>query len=125
MNDYTNLPIDKLKRFTLPQIADCVRVHLLRDNGGIWIDADTIILTEDLPKVNLKGYPQSRNHTVGYLYAKNPNEDMFIKWSKHQDKIINSNSTPTYWDTFSNSFTDKYVKEHLEITIDDIKYNWP
>ena len=49
VNDYTDLPLDKLKRFTLPQIADCVRVHVLSDgtplqysylenpmDGGAW-----------------------------------------------------------------------------------------
>ena len=41
LNNYTDLQItSQLERFTLPQIADCVRVHVLRDQGGYWLDAD-------------------------------------------------------------------------------------
>ena len=77
LNKYTDLPVnDGLKRFTLPQIADCVRAHVLRDNGGYWLDADTILLSSKLPKVNIMGHPETRANTIGFLYAPDKNDDL-------------------------------------------------
>lgn len=124
VNDYTDLPIEKIKRFTLPHIADCVRVHVLRDQGGYWFDADTIMVTEHLPDTDLVGYPEERTSSAGLLYSK-PQSDMFVEWAKYQDEIINGTQTPTWWATFVNDFSDPYTKEHKEIRIHPIIDYWP
>ena len=68
LHNYTNLLVDeRLKRFTMPQIADVVRVHVLRDQGGCWLDADTIMVTDKLPRVNILGNPKARTGTIGML----------------------------------------------------------
>ena len=64
--DYTVFEIEKTKRFTLPQMSDAVRVHVLRDQGGIWLDADTIMLTDQLPEENMVGIPEERAAHCGY-----------------------------------------------------------
>lgn len=38
LKEFTDFDIENTKRFTLPQIADAVRVHVLRDNGGYWLE---------------------------------------------------------------------------------------
>lgn len=121
VNQYTDLPIEKIKRFTLPQIADCVRVHVLRDQGGVWLDADTITITGQLPKQIVLGNNKARTNTIGFLRA---DKEMFTQWAAFQDEIINGNETPTHWATFGNAFTDKYLKEH-DIEIGDISEHWP
>lgn len=118
LNQYTSLPIRRIKDFTLPQISDIIRVHVLRDNGGYWMDADTIMISDKLPIETMVGVPGTRAHHCGQLHT-DKNNPMFIAWADYQDKIINSNNTPTYWGTFVNSFTDEYVKNHLEISIKD------
>ena len=124
LSKYTDIPnIDKLKRFTLPQIADVVRVHVLRDNGGYWLDTDTIMITDDLPKENMIGFPDTRGNTIGFLHTE-PNTDMYIKWADYQDKIVNSDADSQLWSIMGNSFTDDYVKEHNEITIADVTNCW-
>lgn len=127
LNQYTDLPISELrKHFTLPQIADIVRVHVLRDNGGYWLDTDTIMITDELPTENMMGYVEERTNTIGYLYTE-PNSEMFRKWAKYQDNIIDSadlDITPLSWDIVGNRFTDPYVKEHKEISICDVSNKW-
>ena len=120
---------DKLLQLTLPKIADYIRVHLLTKYGGYWLDVDTVMLTNSLPNVNVMGYPDSRAHTIGFLYTA-PQSDMYQKWSAYQDKIVqdlpimNTGDT-TSWNIMGNAFTDKYVAEHKNITIGDIKTYWP
>ena len=113
---------DKLKPFTLPQIADIVRVHILRDRGGVWLDADTILLSKELPTETILGYPEKRINTIGYLRTE-PHSDMFEKWAEYQDKVMDNPQKVT-WDIVGNKFTDPYLKEHDEITIGDITNRW-
>lgn len=124
---YTDIPIEKVKRFTLPQIADIVRVHVLRDQGGYWLDADTIMVTGQLPKTDLVGYPDERTSSAGLLYSE-PGSNMFVEWARHQDEIINSTGIiggKVPWSTFVNDFSDPYAKEHEEIRIHPISDYWP
>jgi len=127
LNQYTNLKIDdRLKRFTLPQIADIVRVHVLRDNGGYWLDTDTIMLSDELPTENMMGYVEQRTNTIGYLYTE-AHSKMFEEWAYYQDVIINnmfSNIAQLEWDIVGNRFTDPYVLNHREISICDVSNKW-
>lgn len=122
--EYTHLPIDKLKRFWLAQISDCVRVHVLRDNGGYWLDADTIMLSDRLPEETIMGYPETRINTCGYLHTE-PHMQMFEEWAAYQDKIINGPDGKRYWGTFANEFSDQYLNNHLEVPIGDVERCWP
>ena len=124
LNQYTSLPINKLKHFTLPQVADIVRVHVLRDNGGYWLDTDTIMITDELPTEDMMGFVGKRTNTIGYLHT-TINSDMFLAWAEHQDIILGSSIIDkSAWDIVGNRFTDAYVKEHEEITICDVSNKW-
>lgn len=127
LNQYTDLPIDKLrKHFTLPQVADIVRVHVLRDNGGYWLDTDTIMITDELPTENMMGFVEERTNTIGYLYTE-AHSDMFEAWANYQDHIIKradlGNITLT-WDIVGNRFTDPYVMNYRNISICDVSNKW-
>lgn len=124
LNHYTNLPIDKLSRFTYPQIADIVRVHVLRDNGGYWLDADTIMLTDKLPKENMVGNATTRMNTIGFLHTEKGSQ-MFEHWAIFQDSVLNRYDIQLQWNVVGNAFTDKYLKEHPEISIKDVTNYWP
>ena len=122
--DYTVFEIEKTKRFTLPQMSDAVRVHVLRDQGGIWLDADTIMLTDQLPKENMVGIPEERAAHCGYLNFEKYSQ-MLVEWSKNQDDAIRSNIVSGSWDIFANGFSDKYIKSHLDITIKSRELMFP
>ena len=119
LRQYTDFDIERAKRFTLPQIADCVRVHVLRDNGGYWLDADTIMLGDKLPDTDMVGDPESRDNSIGLLWAE-PHSQMFTEWAAFQDEIIRRDDTPSYWATMGNAFTDDYVKRHEQVRIHPI-----
>lgn len=126
LHQYTDLQADdRLKRFSLPQIADCVRVHVLRDQGGYWLDADTIMVTDKLPVETIMGNSQTRANTIGYLYAHKAHMPMFDEWAAYQDKVLEDPHASLNWDVMGNAFTDKYLKEHPEVTIAPIDPCWP
>lgn len=123
LKDFTDLPIDnRLKRFNLPQIADCIRVHVLRDNGGYWLDADTLSVTGDLPTEHIVGNDK-RENTIGFLHT-DRHSKMFTEWAEYQDEILADAKAPHYWNIMGNAFTDTYVKEHKEIKIYPISDTW-
>lgn len=124
LHNYTDLSIEPLQRFTMPQIADCVRVHVLRDNGGYWLDADTIMLTDRLPQTNMVGYPDSRMNTIGFLHTEKDSA-MYKDWAIFQESVIKRFDIQNQWNIMGNAFTDKYVKAHPEISIADVTKYWP
>lgn len=128
VDQYTIQLPEKLKRLTLPKIADFVRVHVLRDNGGYWLDTDTIMLTDKLPDECILGSDNNRTNTIGYLHTEK-NSEMFKTWAVYQeitlDRLQISTFDNTKWDIMGNSFTDTYLVEHKEIKIGDISKNWP
>lgn len=124
VNNYTDIQIKLLKRFTLPQIADYVRVHVLRDYGGYWLDTDTIVLG-DLPEENIGGDTVARTNTIGVLHTE-PHSEMFTKWAKYQDSVVyNPMASSQNWAIMGNEFTDDYIKQHEEIKIFPIQNCWP
>ena len=123
LGDYTNLPINKLKRFTLPLIADCVRVHILRDWGGYWLDTDTIMLGKDLPDENMVGYNTERTNTIGFLHT-DPHTQMYEEWASYQDQIIDEHKGPASWNLMGNAFTDGWVKEHADVKLYPAENCW-
>ena len=123
LHNYTDLPINQLKQFTLAQQADCVRVHVLRDNGGYWLDADTLMLDDKLPEYTVLGDDDTRINTIGFLHTE-PQAEMFIQWAKYQDQIIANPPADGDWSLMGNAFTDEYLKEHREIKIGNIYEYW-
>lgn len=124
LNSYTSLPISNISRFNLSKVADIVRVHVLRDQGGYWLDADTIMLTDKLPDTDFVGDPEARDSSIGLLYSK-PHSEMFEKWAEYQDYMINSPDPPAHWSTFANDFSDPYLKVHPDVRIHPIENYWP
>lgn len=118
LNDYTDIDIEAIKQYTLPQISDIVRAHVLRDNGGHWLDADTIMVTNKLPRENVIGNPETRICDTGVCYGRK-GDPFFKEWAAYQDSIIGQPSAG--WSMFVNDFTDGYIKKHEEIKIYDVK----
>ena len=126
LHNYTDLPIDdRLKRFSLAQIADVVRAHVLRDHGGYWMDADTILFSPKRMDTMMIGNREDRTQTIGYLFAKEPRMDLYEKWAAYQDGVLNDPNASRHWSVMGNMFTDKYVMEHKEVTIGDVRKCWP
>lgn len=129
LHQFTKLDINTLKKYSLPIISDIIRVHVLRDHGGYWLDADTIMVSDYLPTADMMGYPEERSAHIGYLRTE-PHSPMFEEWAKFQDKQINLKiANPDFvsaaWDMMGNSFTDTYIKKHKEVIIGSAKFRTP
>jgi hypothetical protein len=114
-----------IDRFTLPQIADYVRVHILRDWGGYWLDTDTIMLGDELPDVTILGNPNARTNTIGFLHADQPHSDMFEYWAEYQDSVVANPERGKHWSSLGNDFTDPYLANYKDIRIGLITTHWP
>lgn len=129
LSQYTDKIPEKVKQLTLPKIADYIRVHVLRDNGGYWLDTDTVMLCDSLPEFTILGDDKIRINTIGFLHTES-NSDMFIQWAKYQDDALSSLPESmlvdtTSWDFLGNSFTDSYLKTNTSIKIGNIYKYWP
>jgi hypothetical protein len=126
---FTDKIPEKVKQLSLPKIADYVRVHVLRDNGGYWLDTDTIMLSDKLPDECILGNNTTRENSVGYLNAKEPNEDFFTTWAAFQDwklnRLPNMSKDVSPWNVMGNAFTDYYLKEHKEIVLGNREKTFP
>lgn len=123
-------------RFSLPMIADAIRVALLAKYGGIWMDIDTIILSSDAEKYLL---PDEKNkiiffgdlkHTNVHIAFINtpPNSICINLWLDYiREKLKNlTPETKITWYFMGNGFINVYVKKHLdEITILDADIHKP
>ena len=63
------------KKMSLPIQADAIRVAILKKYGGIWMDADTIILNREFLK-EIKGFElvmfgdhKNKTQNIGFIYA--------------------------------------------------------
>ena len=128
LTQYTDKIPEKIKQLTLPKIADYVRVHVLRDNGGIWLDTDTIMLSDKLPDECILGNNIERKNTISFLKTE-AHSDFFESWAAFQEQMLDiipvSKIDITPWDIMGNRFTDNYLKAHKDIQIGKLEQNWP
>ena len=129
LSQYTDKIPEKVKQLTLQKIADYVRVHVLRDNGGYWLDTDTILLGDNLPSETILGEDESRINTIGFLHTEK-NSNMFVNWAKFQDIVLKDipemkNGDITNWDILGNAFTNEYLLKNPSIKIGSIWESWP
>lgn len=120
------------KDMPLPIQADAIRVALLKKYGGIWMDADTIILNGDFLKelenfeLAMLGEEKSKTQNIGFIFA-SYNSSIINEWFK---EIINNihiydqnmklaqinsnfktaNKRLTTWNFLGNSIIDRLLK---------------
>lgn len=118
--------IDKLfsGRFSYMLMADVIRVMLLKQHGGIWLDLDTIILSSRAEKMFARnknfllsffGDPVKRSVHLASINSI-PNAEVMNLWFEFiKGKLENLNAdTVVAWDFFGNSFINDYAKNHTE-----------
>lgn len=129
LKQYTDYDVKRAKSFTLPIQADVVRVHVLRDQGGYWLDADTIMLTDHLPDADILGNLWEGTNNIGYLRSEK-HSPMFDAWAEYQDDIIKGHGHAgkeviSRWSILGNDFTDSYLARHNDVKIGSIQPCFP
>jgi len=125
LKDYTDYNFESAKKYSLPIQADAARVHVLRDNRGYWLDADTIMLSANLPDADILGDIWSGTNTIGYLHSSEPHLKFFEEWAKYQDEEMTKCFMRDFWAALGNSFTDHYLRKNNDVKIGSIQPCWP
>lgn len=97
---------------------------ILRQHGGIWLDADTIILNESAAKyfvppegnkVKFFGDTQSRSVHICYIQTK-PESRCLRLWDEYVKNRVQNFNPPQkdFWAYFGNSFIDIYSKTFID-----------
>ena len=120
------------KNMTLQIQADAIRVAILYKYGGIWMDADTILLSGNCIK-NLKNYDLAmigddriKKQDIGFIYSSNNSSlikswlnEIIIKIKKYKKIIYLKNKTHSSkvslkkyktWSYLGNGIIDKLLK---------------
>ena len=108
------------RRFSFMHVSDVLRVALLAKYGGVWLDADTIILSRDAEKIFL---PDKKHRTAffgdtngagcysAFINAPPYSVCMGLWREFNREKLWNLDADiKVDWDFFSNSFINDYAK---------------
>ena len=120
--DYSNLKdyidIDEIfssnfYKLSLPMQADCIRVALLEKYGGLWLDLDTIILSDISDLFNHKLtmiIDKKPSPHLALIHTVKPNNFILKKWLEEiKVKLIDFKNVN--WDYVGNSIINKYFND--------------
>lgn len=109
-------------RFSLPMIADAIRVMLLEKYGGLWMDTDTIILNKNIveylkdnKECSMFGYKSSRAVHIAWINSIK-NSNIMKEWLLYQKEVITNFRKPEkdFWAYLGNAFVNPYCQSHVE-----------
>ena len=130
------------KKMTLPVQVDAIRVAILQKFGGIWLDADTIILNDHLFKklrdfeLIMLGDEKKKTQNIGFIFARN-NSVIIKQWLEEIIKNVHiykqsmkksniNNTTLNSWYYLGNGIVNRLVnnftgKQFIRLNRDKIK----
>lgn len=83
--------------------ADLVRVHVICDYGGIWLDSDTLVIDKldnlfDLIE-NKNGFFIKENNTILWngIFGSKKQTNLMIEWKKNLTNILNQKKNTIAW----------------------------
>jgi mannosyltransferase OCH1-like enzyme len=77
--------------------ADFIRVNIICEYGGIWLDSDTLVIDKldslfDLIELNDGFFIKENNkYLCNGIFGSNPNTDILIEWKNKINNILNKN----------------------------------
>jgi len=116
LDQYIDIPpyFDSL---CLPHQADYVRVHVICDHGGIWLDSDTLVM-ESLDSLfdildTQDGFFMKQNNQQLFngVFGSNKHTPLMERWKSELIQILNVKGSNIQWTEIGNSLLD-----HLENT---------
>ncbi|HLD90881.1 MAG TPA: capsular polysaccharide synthesis protein [Patescibacteria group bacterium] len=119
--DLNKLKVSNNPRENISIKADYIRAKLLQKYGGIWLDADTIVMRspdELVPLLNRKDFLYRTQHeglaSVGVM-ASIPNGVLINEYIEQQDTLIDTKKTLSWGENGSRILTP-LVRKHSAIT---------
>ena len=100
-------------KLSLPMQADCIRVALLEKYGGLWLDLDTIIMSDISKLLNDKiTFVIDDNYLphLALIYVPKPHDQIMKLWLEEiKSLLINFDEEAFDWDYVGNAIINKYV----------------
>jgi hypothetical protein len=92
--------------------ADFVRVNVICDYGGIWLDSDTIVLDSldslfDLIETKNGFFIKEDLHLCNGIFGSKPNTPLMIKWKTKIANILNEKKNKISWCEIGNTLLQK------------------
>jgi len=121
INNYIlNIP-DYFYKLCPAHQADFVRVNVICDYGGIYIDSDTLIiekldsLFDILEKKNGFFIKQNNEHLWNGIFGSRKNTPLMIEWKNYMLKLLEIKKENIYWCEIGNDLLEyiNYVKSNL------------
>lgn len=130
IKDYIDIP-EWFYRLKAAHKADYVRVKLLRKYGGIWLDADTVVLN-NMNKLfsylegDKKGFFIIENdfNLCNGVFGSKANTELMKEWERHIDDILKkklelykntANELPLNWTEIGSSIMTEIGKKNIEL----------
>jgi hypothetical protein len=121
------MDIQLFKKLTLPMQSDIVSYYVLHKHGGIYMDADTIVLKDifeeimrfDESKIYAFGNPEQKTIHVAFIASlKKRQKLLFEGIKKAQSNLhkLSRGNTQLTWDLFSNSIYHELIRNDATST---------
>ena len=131
--------LKKDKRYNMAKISDYIRVSILKLHGGMWMDLDTIITSDNFEREILYNALNAKedntiftngpfNMSNGNIFAKLGSRFIseYKKWLDNRVDVTMKTTHRFGWDYLANAFSNPYLKDHqTEFNMIDIKPTWP
>ena len=100
--------------------ADFIRVNVICDYGGIWLDSDTLVM-DDLNRLfdiikNKDGFFMLENNDILFngVFGSKPNTPLMIEWKTKLLNILNTKKQNINWTEIGNSLLDTMKNNNPE-----------
>jgi len=101
--------------------ADIIRVSVICDYGGIWLDSDTIVLDTldslfDLIETK-NGFFIKQNNEILWngIFGSRPNTPLMIRWKNEMLKIIEDKKNKIHWTEIGNTLLQNIYNKNFSL----------
>jgi hypothetical protein len=121
INEYIKFIPEYFNKLCPAHQADFVRVNVICDYGGIWLDSDTLVLdTLDslFNFIELKNgffIKENNSYICNGIFGSKPNTEVMIQWKKELIDILNNKKGDIHWSEIGSHILQKLYIENPNI----------
>ncbi len=124
LNEYVKDIPECFDKLCAAHQADFIRVNVICDYGGIWLDSDTLVL-ESLDTI-CNGFfiKEDPNSLCNGIFGSKPNTPLMIKWKNSISEVLKNNKNGVInWTQIGGDILNTLYKTNPELYDDYVIYN--
>ena len=112
---------DYFKKLKPAHQADFVRVNVICDYGGIWLDSDTLVIDslDSLFEIieKKKGFfiKQNNEELCNGIFGSKPNTPLMIEWKKQVRNILDTKLNFIEWNDIGNNLLKRMYNQNIDL----------